>query len=61
MTLDQPTPASPCIQVCRIADDTGLCEGCGRSLDEIARWGSMSEAERAAVMLCLVAAAHSVS
>jgi uncharacterized protein len=28
----------------------GLCTGCLRSLDEIARWGAMSEAERAAVM-----------
>ena len=24
----------------------GLCIGCGRTLDEIARWASMSEAER---------------
>ncbi|MDN5864942.1 MAG: DUF1289 domain-containing protein [Gammaproteobacteria bacterium] len=41
-------PDSPCIDVCRIGDD-GLCEGCLRTLDEIAAWGTMSEAERAAV------------
>ena len=28
----------------------GLCTGCGRTLNEIARWGSMSENERARVM-----------
>jgi len=26
-----------------------ICTGCGRTLDEIARWGSMSDAERAKV------------
>ena len=28
----------------------GLCLGCARTLDEIARWGSMNEAERERVM-----------
>jgi predicted Fe-S protein YdhL (DUF1289 family) len=28
----------------------GLCLGCARSLDEIARWGSMSDAERDSIM-----------
>ena len=29
---------------------TGLCRGCHRTLDEIARWGEMSDAERAEVI-----------
>lgn len=37
---------SPCISVCRMAPETGLCEGCLRTIDEIAGWGSMPEAER---------------
>ena len=28
----------------------GLCLGCARTLDEIARWGSMTDAERDAIM-----------
>jgi predicted Fe-S protein YdhL (DUF1289 family) len=28
----------------------GLCLGCARTLDEIARWGSMTDAERERVM-----------
>jgi predicted Fe-S protein YdhL (DUF1289 family) len=28
----------------------GLCLGCARTLDEIARWGSMTDAERARVI-----------
>ncbi len=35
--------ASPCISVCRMSEASGLCEGCFRTLDEIARWASMSD------------------
>jgi uncharacterized protein len=41
---------SPCINVCTMNPVTGLCAGCGRTLDEIARWAAMSDAERAALM-----------
>jgi predicted Fe-S protein YdhL (DUF1289 family) len=37
---------SPCINVCRIDDATGLCVGCLRSLDEIAAWSVLSDHER---------------
>lgn len=36
---------SPCTGVCRI-DEQGLCIGCHRTLDEIARWGQMGDGER---------------
>jgi uncharacterized protein len=42
--------SSPCIKVCVIDAASGLCSGCGRTLDEIARWGGLSEAERLAIM-----------
>jgi predicted Fe-S protein YdhL (DUF1289 family) len=32
---------------------SGLCTGCGRALHEIASWGSMSDAERSAIMRTL--------
>ena len=41
--------ASPCIGVCVMAEH-GWCEGCGRTLDEIAGWLGMTAAERDAVM-----------
>jgi predicted Fe-S protein YdhL (DUF1289 family) len=44
---------SPCISVCRIDPASGLCEGCLRTLDEIARWGSMNEEARSAVWRAL--------
>ena len=40
---------SPCNGVCRMDDATGLCTGCGRTLSEIANWGSMNDAERAGI------------
>jgi predicted Fe-S protein YdhL (DUF1289 family) len=42
-------PASPCIKVCRILPEDGQCEGCGRTLDEIARWGRMTDNEKALI------------
>jgi predicted Fe-S protein YdhL (DUF1289 family) len=44
---------SPCIRVCLIDPATGLCAGCRRSLDEIARWTQMTDAERQRVVSCL--------
>ncbi|MGB2933513.1 MAG: DUF1289 domain-containing protein [Methyloceanibacter sp.] len=46
---------TPCIDICEIDGGTGLCLGCGRSLDEIARWAEMSPSERRAVMTTLPA------
>ncbi|MFA6968781.1 DUF1289 domain-containing protein [Bosea sp. (in: a-proteobacteria)] len=42
--------SSPCIKACMLDPVSKLCEGCGRSMAEIARWGSLSEAERLAIM-----------
>jgi predicted Fe-S protein YdhL (DUF1289 family) len=41
---------SPCIKVCVIDDARGICSGCGRSLAEIARWTSFTDAERRRIM-----------
>jgi uncharacterized protein len=41
---------TPCIKICTLDAASGLCTGCGRSLNEIARWGSMSAQERRAIM-----------
>ncbi len=43
--LAQPDPLpSPCVSVCQMAD--GLCQGCWRTLDEIASWGQLQDAQR---------------
>ncbi len=45
--------SSPCIKVCLIDHESGICAGCGRTLDEIGRWSLMGEAERRAIMRLL--------
>jgi hypothetical protein len=41
-----PAVPSPCTDVCRIDPATGWCEGCQRTLDEIAAWGSLDDRAR---------------
>ena len=43
-------PLSPCISVCRIDAATGLCQGCLRTLQEIADWPMLSLREKDALL-----------
>lgn len=45
-----PAISTPCIKVCAVSGQTGLCIGCGRTLAEIAAWGGLSDAERKTIM-----------
>lgn len=45
--------STPCIKVCVIDPVSKLCEGCGRTLAEIAQWGRLSESERLTIMAAL--------
>lgn len=47
---DEPI-ASPCISVCRMDEASGLCEGCLRTLDEIALWSVLDEDDKRQVLL----------
>jgi hypothetical protein len=40
---------SPCIGVCHLGTD-GLCEGCHRTADEIARWMAYTHEQRLHLM-----------
>lgn len=42
--------ASPCVNVCRMDPVSGICEGCYRTLDEIARWGSASDDDKRCIL-----------
>lgn len=46
----KPETPSPCVNICRMDDNNRYCIGCWRSLDEIQRWSSMTDAERVTVM-----------
>lgn len=54
MTIDFPSPPSdppsPCIGVCVMNPQTQLCEGCFRTLDEIAGWWDYRPDQKRAVL-----------
>ena len=51
MTDAPPRPVvTPCIKVCIVDGESGLCLGCYRTLPEIAQWGGFTEAARAEIM-----------
>lgn len=41
---------SPCVRLCTLDPEGGLCVGCGRTLAEIGQWSRYSDAERRAIM-----------
>ncbi|AVO44194.1 DUF1289 domain-containing protein [Phreatobacter cathodiphilus] len=45
-----PALESPCIRLCRIDPQSGLCQGCARTLAEIAAWLGMTGEERRAIL-----------
>jgi predicted Fe-S protein YdhL (DUF1289 family) len=47
-----PVP-SPCNSICTIDQVTGRCAGCFRTLDEIAVWSVLDDAEKRAVWRAL--------
>ncbi|MES2172763.1 MAG: DUF1289 domain-containing protein [Pseudomonadota bacterium] len=41
---------TPCRNLCALDRERKSCTGCGRTIEEIVHWRSMTEAARAAVM-----------
>lgn len=44
---------SPCTNICQIDTVSGLCLGCFRTLDEIARWSRLDDGARAAILVAV--------
>jgi predicted Fe-S protein YdhL (DUF1289 family) len=42
--------ATPCIQVCVVDGESGLCLGCHRTLNEVATWSKLTDADRTRIM-----------
>ena len=42
--------ATPCIKVCAVDGESGLCLGCYRRLNEVAAWSRLTDAERDAIL-----------
>jgi predicted Fe-S protein YdhL (DUF1289 family) len=48
--MEMPRIESPCIKTCVIDPATRLCDGCGRTLDEIAAWSTYTNDDRRRIM-----------
>jgi len=44
---------TPCVKICTLDAQRRLCLGCGRTVDEIARWAGMTPDDRRRVMNAL--------
>jgi predicted Fe-S protein YdhL (DUF1289 family) len=53
--------ATPCVKVCVVDGQSGLCLGCYRTMGEIAQWPRLGEAERAAITAALPARQSRIS
>lgn len=47
---DESIIPSPCIGVCSIDENSGYCEGCFRTLEEIRQWWDMDNPTKAEVI-----------
>ena len=52
---------TPCIKVCMVDGQSGLCLGCFRTLPEIARWERFTDDERTQLMAALPARRSRIS
>ncbi len=50
MSLPPDHVPSPCVKVCALDPDSGLCRGCFRTLQEIADWLEMTAEEKRATL-----------
>lgn len=44
---------SPCTNICRMSPDTGWCEGCQRTIEEITRWSRSTDDDRRAILAAI--------
>jgi predicted Fe-S protein YdhL (DUF1289 family) len=51
---------TPCVNVCLLDSEVGLCVGCSRTIEEIAGWAAMTDGERCAIMAALPARLESL-
>lgn len=51
--MDRTPIKTPCVKVCFVDPKAGVCLGCFRTMEELARWTRYSNEERDAIMQAL--------
>ena len=41
---------SPCTNICKMDESSGLCQGCFRTLDEITAWSRLDDPARSEIL-----------
>ena len=59
--MSEQSPISPCVSICEMDPQRGWCVGCLRTLDEIARWPTMSRSQQQLVWSSLEQRRQSLS
>ena len=54
-TVNPEGVSSPCTDVCKMSPVTGYCEGCQRTIAEIAGWSEYTDGQKRAVLARLPA------
>jgi predicted Fe-S protein YdhL (DUF1289 family) len=44
---------SPCVNICKMDADHGICVGCFRTLDEIAQWSRADDGRKQAILVAV--------
>jgi predicted Fe-S protein YdhL (DUF1289 family) len=37
---------SPCVKICKLDEENGVCIGCGRTIEEITNWSTFSDLKK---------------
>ena len=56
-----PPPPSPCINVCTLDAEKGLCHGCFRTIAEISIWSQASNEEKWRILSAVLRRRETVS
>ena len=57
---DEEVVASPCVSICTLDRESGLCIGCLRTIKEIGAWRAMTMAEKRVVVAACAERAKSI-
>ena len=50
MSVEKIEIESPCVGVCAMDEETGFCQGCYRTLDEIKQWWDLDNTQKQVVV-----------
>ena len=50
MSVEKIEIESPCVGVCAMDEETGFCQGCYRTLDEIQQWWDLDNTQKQVVV-----------